>query len=400
MHKVAVLGFGTVGSGVVEALDCNSDLIQKRTGHEIKIKHIVDVRDFPDSPYKDLVTKDFAVVENDSEVDIVVETIGGIGVAYEFTKRSLAAGKSVVTSNKELVATHGYELMEIAEKHGVSYLFEASVAGGIPALRPLITGLSADRITEIYGILNGTTNYILTQMFKNGVSFSSALTKAQKLGYSELNPTADIDGHDACRKVCILTSLVTKTHILQDKVPAEGISGVTVEDVEIAGMMGYTIKLLGRAVFAEDGKAYAYVAPHLIKNTDMLSGVEDVMNGVVVRGNIVNEVMFYGPGAGKLPTASAVLSDVIDVAVNPSAGKMYAWSAPDDSVSGDPMELKSKWYIRTASKSGEVEKAVSGAKLIDSRDDKTAYFTGDMSAKELYAALEGLTVLTAFRITE
>lgn len=396
VHKVAVLGFGTVGSGVVEALDINSGAIGEKTDG-IEVKYIVDVRDFPDSPYGGLVVKDFSAVENDPEVDIVVETIGGTGVAYGFTKRSLAAGKSVVTSNKELVATHGYELMELAEKHGVSYLFEASVAGGVPLLRPMVTCLNADRITEVYGILNGTTNYVLTQMFKHGVSFSAALAKAQKLGYSELNPTADIDGHDACRKVCILASLVTGTHVSQEKVPAEGISGVSIEDVENAGMLGYTIKLLGRAVFS-GGKVYAYVAPHLVKNTEMLSGVEDVMNGVVVRGNIVGEVMFYGPGAGKLPTASAVVSDIIDAACDSHAGDRYSWGAPDDTVTGDPEELASKWYVRLSGKQEDMEEKLPGSKLIGSRDDKYACYTEEMTAKELHAALEGATVLSAFRI--
>ena len=399
MHKVAVLGFGTVGSGVVEALDLNSDTIGKKTGG-MEVKYIVDVRDFPDSPYRNLVIKDFSQVENDNEVDVVVETIGGVGVAYEFTKRSLAAGKSVVTSNKELVATHGYELMELAEKNGVSYLFEASVAGGVPLLRPMMTALTADRITEIYGILNGTTNYILTQMFKHGASFSAALAKAQRLGYSELNPTADIDGHDACRKVCILASLVTGHHISQDMVPAEGISGVTVEDVENAGMLGCTIKLLGRTVFTEDGKAYAYVAPHLVKNTNMLSGVEDVMNGVVIKGNVVGKVMFYGPGAGKLPTASAVVADIINAACDPNAGRTFAWGAPDAETAGDPGELVSEWYIRVAGKPEDDNRALAGSILIDKRDDKYAYRTGKMTAKALHAAMAGKAVLAAFRIID
>lgn len=388
MNKVAVLGFGTVGSGVVETFDINSDAINKRTGG-IEVKYIVDVRDFPDSPYAALMTKDFAVVENDPEVSIVVETIGGIGVAYDFSKRSLKAGKSVVTSNKELVATYGYELMELARENGVSYLFEASVGGGVPLLRPLKTCLNADVITEVYGILNGTTNYILTQMFQNGVSFADALATAQKLGYSEADPTADVEGHDACRKACILTSLVTGTHITQDKVPAKGISGVALEDVEYAAELGYTIKLLGRCVF-EGGKAYSYVAPHFVSKSELVSGVNGVMNGIVVKGNIVGQTMFYGAGAGKMPTASAVAADVTEIARNKRAGEVFEWTAPKAEISGDPKELKTKWFVRIR---GCVD-----AKLVGQREDIAAYVTEEMSETEFEALVSNTEVIAAYRM--
>ncbi|MBQ4040795.1 MAG: homoserine dehydrogenase [Oscillospiraceae bacterium] len=388
MKKIAVLGFGTVGSGVVETLDINAETITQRTGG-ITVKYIVDVRDFPDSPYASLVTKDFAAVENDPEVSIVVETIGGIGVAYEFTKRSLKAGKSVVTSNKELVATYGHELMALAKENGVSYLFEASVGGGVPLLRPLKTCLNGDVIKEIYGILNGTTNYILTQMFQNGVSFAEALATAQKLGYSEADPTADVEGHDACRKACILTSLVTGSHVSQDKVPAKGISGVALEDVEYAAQLGYTIKLLGRCVF-EGGKAYSYVAPHLVNKNELVSGVNGVMNGIVIKGNIVGETMFYGAGAGKMPTASAVVADVTAVAMNVRAGECFEWAAPNDEVSGDPASLKNKWFVRVR---GELE-----AELVGRADGISAYVTAEMSETELKAVLGEAEVVAAYRM--
>ena len=388
MKKIAVLGFGTVGSGVVETIDINAEAITKRTGG-ITVKYIVDVRDFPDSPYSSLMTKDFSEVENDPEVSIVVETIGGIGVAYEFTKRSLKAGKSVVTSNKELVATYGHELIALAKENGVSYLFEASVGGGVPLLRPLKTCLNGDVIKEIYGILNGTTNYILTQMFQNGVSFAEALATAQKLGYSEADPTADVEGHDACRKACILTSLVTGSHISQDKVPAKGISGVALEDVEYAAQLGYTIKLLGRCVF-EDGKAYSYVAPHLVNKNELVSGVNGVMNGIVVKGNIVGETMFYGAGAGKMPTASAVVADVTAIATDVRAGACFEWSAPAEEISGNPAELKNKWFVRVC---GEIE-----AELVGSLNGVSAYVTGEMSETELKAVLGAVEVVAAYRM--
>lgn len=388
MQKIAVLGFGTVGSGVVETFDINAEAIRERTGG-IQVKYIVDVRDFPDSPYADLVIKDFGIVESDPEVSIVVETIGGIGVAYDFSKRSLKAGKSVVTSNKELVATHGYELMKLAKENGVSYLFEASVGGGVPLLRPLKTCLNADVITEIYGILNGTTNYILTQMFTNGVSFEEALATAQKLGYSEADPTADVEGHDACRKACILTSLVTGTHITQDKVPAVGITGVTKDDVEYAAQLGYTIKLLGRCVF-ESGKSYSYVAPHLVSSNELVSGVNGVMNGIVVKGNIVGETMFYGAGAGKMATASAVSADVTEIAKNKRAGAAFEWTKPQTDKCGDPKTLKTKWFVRV--------KGTMNEELIGEKDGTFAYVTGEMSEYELNNACGNAAVISAYRM--
>ena len=314
MVNVAILGFGTVGSGVAEVLTTNGGLIDNRVNDLVRLKYIVDVRDFPDSPYKDLFVKDFSVLENDPELDIVVETIGGAKIALEFTTRALKAGKSVVTSNKELVATHGCELLKLAREHGCSYLFEASVGGGIPILRPLTSCLAANELEQITGILNGTTNYILTRMIRAGLTFDQALKEAQANGYAEQDPTADVDGHDACRKICILADLAYGRQVDPALVPTEGIRNVTLEDVAYADPAGYKIKLLGRCLRQEDGKVCAFVAPHLVPGENPLAGVEDVFNAIAVTGNAIGDVMFYGRGAGKLPTASAVVADVIDIA--------------------------------------------------------------------------------------
>ena len=268
MVNVAILGFGVVGSGVAEVLFTNETHIDRKAGGPIRLKYILDVRDFPDSPFAGKVVHDFSVIENDPEVSVVVETIGGARAALDFTRRALAAGKSVVTSNKELVAEHGYELLKLAAEKGVSYLFEASVGGGIPIIRPLNQCLAANEIEEICGILNGTTNYILTRMIRAGLSFDAALKEAQANGYAEADPTADIEGHDACRKICILASLAFGRHIYPRQVPTEGITAVTLADVAYADSCGKKIKLLGRAIRQDDGKVCAYVAPHLVDGED------------------------------------------------------------------------------------------------------------------------------------
>ena len=311
MTKVAILGFGTVGSGVAEVLSKNSQGIARRSGGEIQVKYILDVRDFPDSPFKDCFVKDFSIIENDPEVDVVVETIGGAKVALEFTTRALKAGKSVVSSNKELVATHGYELLQLAKANGVSYLFEASVGGGIPILRPLTNCLAANEVEQITGILNGTTNYILTKMIYDQKSFDEALAQAQSLGYAEKDPSADVDGHDATRKLCILGSLAFGKHIYPEYIHCSGIREITLDDVEYAENAGYAIKLIGLIENTESG-IVATVCPRLVSINNPLSGVNDVFNAIMVTGDAVGEVLFYGRGAGKLPTASAVVGDIID----------------------------------------------------------------------------------------
>ena len=364
MVNVAILGFGVVGSGVAEVLATNGPHIDQKVDDLIRLKYILDVRDFPDSPFADKVVHDFSVIENDPEVSIVVETIGGAKAALDFTRRALRAGKSVVTSNKELVAEHGCELLKLAAEKGVSYLFEASVGGGIPILRPLNQCLAANEIEEITGILNGTTNYILTRMIRGGLSFDAALKEAQANGYAEQDPTADIEGHDACRKICILASLAFGRHIYPRQVPAEGITGVTLSDVAWAEACGKKLKLLGRAIRQADGRVCAYVSPHLVDVENPLAGVEDVFNAIAVKGNAIGDVMFYGRGAGKLPTASAVVADVIDAAKHRDEKKRVFWAEGGEDTTVSPDGLASAWYVRGSGDAGAAKAALPGARLL------------------------------------
>ncbi len=394
MVNVAVMGYGTVGSGVVEVLTTNAEKISRSTADEVNVKYILDIRDFPGDPHEDRLTKDFTDIEKDPEVSVVVETMGGQGVAYDFTKRCLMAGKSVVTSNKELVAARGWELLNIAKEHKVSYLFEASVGGGIPILRPLANCLAANEITEIYGILNGTTNYILDQMIKNGLDFDTALKQAQANGYAEANPAADIEGFDVCRKICILSAVAFGRHVYPEQVSTEGVLKVTLEDVAYAGRAGYKIKLLGRAVRGDDGKVSAYVAPHLVGENHLLAGVDGVMNGVVVYGNAIGEVMFYGAGAGKLPTASAVVGDVIDAVRHRDARKYLDWTQGGDDVTADPKLLKTRWYVRTAA--SDIS-PWGGAEVI-AKGKETVLITGAMDGYEAEKIAEECPAEVMFRV--
>ncbi|MBO5797375.1 MAG: homoserine dehydrogenase [Clostridia bacterium] len=325
MINVAIMGHGVVGSGVAEVLRKNAASIAHKAGEPIEIRRILDLRDFPDLPYADCFTKNFEDIVNDPDIRIVVETMGGLNPAYEFVKRCLLAGKSVVTSNKELVAAKGDELLAIAKERNLNFLFEASVGGGIPILRPLDQCLAANEVWEIAGILNGTTNFMLTRMIEDGMSFEDALALAQQLGYAERDPSADIEGHDACRKICILASLAFGRHVYPDQVHTEGITKVTQEDVRCAAAADSVIKLIGRAVKQENGRLYAVVAPMVIPKTSLLSDVNDVFNGIMVRGDAIGDVVFYGRGAGKLPTASAVVADVIDEVKHLKARKYLCW---------------------------------------------------------------------------
>ena len=391
MVKAAILGFGVVGSGVAEVLSLNEDKITRTTGG-ISLKYIVDIRDFPDSRFGNLIVKDFAVVENDPEVKIVVETIGGVGVAYDFTKRALKQGKTVVTSNKELVATHGVELMAIAHENGASYFFEACVGGGVPIIRPIAQCLAANSISEIYGILNGTTNYILTQMIRNGLDFDVALKQAQELGYAEANPAADVEGHDVCRKICILAAMCFGNHVYPEQVPTDGILNVTAEDVAFAAKKNCKIKLLGRAL-EQDGKIYAYVAPHLVHEENLVAGVEDVMNGIVVKGNAIGTAMFYGPGAGKMPTASAVVADVMDAANHLHDPKAPAWAEGIEEQVGNADDLQYIWYVRTKNDIGLGE-------LLGSENGEYAWITDPMTKDEAESAYKDAEILSMFRILQ
>lgn len=402
MAGVAILGFGVVGSGVAEVIQGNGNHIGQKLHSNLELKYILDVKDFPDSPFGDLVIHDFSVIEADPNVEVVVETIGGVGVARDFTQRALKAGKSVVTSNKELVATYGYELMNLAQENGVSYLYEASVGGGIPIIHPLKQCLAANRITEIRGILNGTTNYILTRMIRSGLSFQDALSEAQGRGYAEADPTADVEGYDACRKICILASLAFGRHITPSQVPTEGISGVTLDDVAYAESVGYQIKLLGRAIQESDGKLQIYVAPHLIPISDPLSGVEGVFNAITVKGNAIGDVMFYGQGAGKLPTASAVVSDVMEAVSRKNTAKFLDCGPGGENL----ISLKNQpcpWYVRVAAPEGTLLSALEGVRPIKSdktEKEESAGLTGPLTEEMLKKCLSSLGLRAAFRVLE
>lgn len=313
MINVAVMGYGTVGSGVVEVLRTNGELINERAQDVINVKYVLDLRDFPGDPVEEILTHDFETIVNDAEVDIVVETMGGIEPAYTFVKRCLKAGKNVATSNKALVAKHGAELLEIARDRSINFMFEASVGGGIPIIRALNSSLTADRIDEVTGILNGTTNYMLTKMFFESADYDEVLKEAQEKGYAERNPEADVEGHDACRKIAILTSLIAGQHVDFETIHTEGITKITTEDMKYAKTMDMAIKLLASS--KREGESFsAIVAPMLLSKNHPLCNVNDVFNAIFVRGNMLGDAMFYGSGAGKLPTASAVVADVVDAA--------------------------------------------------------------------------------------
>lgn len=325
MVKVAVLGYGTVGSGVVEVLRTNQESINKKAGKSIELKYVLDLRDFPGSPIEDIITHDFDDILNDDEVEVIAEVMGGIEPAYTFVKKALLRGKSVTTSNKELVAKHGAELLEIAKEKNINFLFEASVGGGIPIIRPLNQSLTADEIYEITGILNGTTNYILSKMADEGTDFETVLKEAQALGYAERNPEADVEGYDACRKIAILSSLAFGMHVDYEDICTEGITKITKKDMEYAKKLDLDIKLL--AISKKIGnKVYAMVAPMLIEREHPLSNVHGVFNAILVKGNVIGDVMFYGRGAGKLPTASAVVADIIDAVKHIDRNIISFWS--------------------------------------------------------------------------
>lgn len=325
MISVAILGHGVVGSGVAEVLLLNADTITHRAGDSLVVKRILDLRSFPNLPYADLFTTDFNTILQDDDIRIVVETMGGLYPAYDFVKACLLAGKSVVTSNKELVAAKGDELLSIACDQNVNFLFEASVGGGIPILRPLSQCLAGNEIESVAGILNGTTNFMLTRMVEDGMDFESALALAQQLGYAERDPSADVDGHDACRKICILAALAYGKHVYPEQVYTEGISAITPTDVKYAEAMGRVIKLIGQ-VKRQGNRIHCMVSPLLISTDNLLAQVRDVFNAVQVCGNAVGDVMFYGRGAGKLPTASAVVGDIVDVAQHLTERKPLFWA--------------------------------------------------------------------------
>ncbi len=331
MISVAIMGHGVVGSGVAEILATHKQKLFAAIGEEIDIKYILDLREFPDSPFADRFTKDFNVIADDIEVRVVVETMGGLHPAYEFVKECLSRGKSVVTSNKELVAAYGAELLALASEQNANFLFEASVGGGIPIIRPINQCLVANNVSEIAGILNGTTNFILTKMIHEGMGFEEALKLAQELGYAERNPEADVEGHDACRKICILASLAFGKHIYPDAVHTEGITKITAADVEYAEAWGGVIKLIGSVKKIDKDTIDIVVAPMFVPNESQLANIDDVFNGIMVRGDCTGDVVFYGKGAGKLPTASAVVADIIDSIKHFKSRKYLSWADSDNS---------------------------------------------------------------------
>ncbi|MCI8943258.1 MAG: homoserine dehydrogenase [Oscillospiraceae bacterium] len=378
MANFAIMGFGTVGSGVAEVLRMNAASIAEKLGEPLNLKYILDVRDLSATPYGEIAVKDFAVLENDPDLEVVVESIGGARVALEFTRRALLAGKHVVTSNKELVASHGRELLAIAKEKNVNYLFEASVGGGIPVLRPLFQCLAGNRIEEVVGILNGTTNYILTRMVRGGVSFEDALKEAQAKGYAEQNPAADVEGLDAGRKICILSDLAWGKEVLPERIHTQGISGLDLQDVAIADKAGYRVKLLGRALRLADGRQAAYVAPHLVPQDCPVAPVDDVFNAIMIRGNAVGDVMFYGRGAGDLPTASAVMGDVMDAVQHRAKRRELGWS--ESAELADFAGLSMKWYLRGDFPAPEGSTELSGGAVI----------AGPMTAAQAEALAEKL----------
>ena len=344
MIKIAVLGYGTVGSGVVEVINTNQAVINERIGDTLEIKYVLDLREFPGTPVEKLITHNFDDIVNDEEVKIVVEVMGGIEPAYTFVKKSLLAGKSVVTSNKALVAKHGAELLAIAKEKSINFLYEASVGGGIPIIRPLASSLTGDVIEEITGILNGTTNYMMTKMYNENADYDAVLKEAQAMGYAERDPSADVEGHDACRKIAILSSIISGKQVDFEDIYTEGITEVSLEDIQYAKAMGMKIKLLASCKRSGE-ELCAIVAPHLVTKAHPLYNIEDVFNAIFVKGNMLGDSMFYGSGAGKLPTASAVVGDIVEAAKNPNRSMMATWDAEKLALE-EKAETVKKFFVR------------------------------------------------------
>ena len=405
MINIAVLGYGTVGSGVVEVIRTNHELINKRAGEEIKIKYVLDLREFPGNPVEEILVHDFEQIVNDPEVKIVVEVMGGTGAAYTFTKRALEAGKSVCTSNKALVAQYGPELMEIAKEKKINFLFEASCGGGIPIIRAINGSLTADEIDEVSGILNGTTNYMLDKMITAGADFNTVLNEAQEKGYAEADPTADVEGQDACRKIAILSSLAYGKFLNFENVYTEGITKITPEDMEYAREMGRSIKLLGTSKKLGDDSFYALVAPFLVGQENPLYGVKGVFNSIFVHGNMLGDAMFYGSGAGKLPTASAVAADVVEAAKHLHDTIPNNWSNEEMTLM-EPDSVEGRFFVRVKDTSlDEVDKAFGKVEAViepDSLPEEFGFITRLMTQGEYKARVKALgeNVLGMIRVKD
>ncbi|MBR6357847.1 MAG: homoserine dehydrogenase [Lachnospiraceae bacterium] len=384
MVKVAVLGYGTIGSGVVEVLNTSRDIVTRNAGTEVEVKYVLDLRDFPGDPVEKILVHDYARIVNDPEVDIIVEVMGGTHPAYEFVKDALLKGKNVCTSNKALVAEFGPELVKIAKEKSVNFLFEASVGGGIPIIRPILRSLNVDTFYEITGILNGTTNYILTKMYDEGGSFEEALKEAQALGYAEADPSADVDGFDAARKIAILSGLMYGKNLDFEQLSIEGIRHISKIDMDYAKFLGKKIKLLG-ITYNISGEIYSEVAPHMIGPENKLYNVDDVKNGIELKGNLLGDTMFYGAGAGKLPTASAVVSDIIDEAKHLHTNIPILWS-DEPVILAERGRHKSKFFIRVDRNYDEIKNKFDLEQLVTLPDyqDEYAVVTAEMTFAEFY----------------
>ncbi len=390
MIKIAILGYGTIGSGVVEVLNTNRESIAKRAGDEIEVKYILDLRDFPGDPMEDKVIHDYNVIAEDPEVQVVVEAMGGVEPAYTFVKRALLAGKNVTTSNKALVAKHGAELIAIAKEQNINFLFEASVGGGIPIIRPLNSSLTADEIEEITGILNGTTNYMLSKMTFEGLEFDDVLKDAQSRGYAEADPTADVEGYDACRKIAILTALVCGQQVDFEDIYTEGISSITADDIKYANAMGRVIKLLATSKKTEEGYC-AMVAPFMLSQQHPLYSVNDVFNAIFVHGNVLGDAMFYGSGAGKLPTASAVVADIVDIAKHLHKNILISWSSGKLNLV-DSKKAENRFFVRTTEAKERVKSVFGEVEFVEAPDvaGEIGFITGIMTEEAFEEKAEAL----------
>ena len=404
--NVAILGFGVVGSGVAEVISQNAEHIKENSNVSLKVTKILDIRDFPESEFAPLLTKSFDDILNDGSIDIVCETMGGVTPAFDFVSACLKKGKHVVSSNKELVATRGFELLETARENNVNFLFEASVGGGIPIIRPLSRCLAGNNVNEVAGILNGTSNFILTKMIVDGMSFSDALKLAQDKGYAEKDPTADVEGLDAMRKICILASLCFGTHVYPKGIYTEGISKVTLEDVAYAESCDSVIKLIARAKKLSENKITVMVTPCFVKNSSMLSGVSGVFNACLVRGDMTGDVLMYGKGAGKLATASAVVGDVIDCASNNKERKFFGWADEKPDFVASYLENETAFYVRaTDADKAEIEKVFGAVEYLrreNQPENETAFVTPVMKEEDFRNKLSELKInlITTIRISD
>lgn len=399
MVEIAIMGHGVVGSGVASIITSHKQKLYSAVGEEIHLKKILDLREFPDLPYADKFTKDFDEILNDVEIRVVAEVMGGLHPAYEYTKKLLQAGKSVVTSNKELVAAKGAELLQIAKENNLNFLFEASVGGGIPIIRPINQCLVANNVMEIAGILNGTTNFILTKMIEDGMDFDAALKLAQDLGFAERNPEADVEGYDAVRKICILASLTFGKHVYPDNIHTEGITKISLEDVKFATKFDSVIKLIGDVKKLDDGKLDIFVAPMMIKKSSQLANIDNEFNGIMVRGDCTDDVVFYGKGAGSMPTASAVVADIVDCVKHLKRRKFLFWVDGSNENVLPYEESKTAMYVRVEASAEDELKKIFGSDIQTiSNGANIAAITPVMTVKEFEEKAKGLKLLSKIRI--